>query len=118
MTKVSAKVRGGRKSAISSRISDEQVVNQILETKISLSFGEMLASSKELSSQLIELLKAKNSKPTIMRIAAPDLFTRSPLIKLRMECDYGSLVAIIDTGSQLNVVSHDAWQKKIGRPKD
>ncbi|KII82795.1 hypothetical protein PLICRDRAFT_76639, partial [Plicaturopsis crispa FD-325 SS-3] len=103
-------------SAISSRIPEEQVVNQILDTKISLSFGDMLASSKELSGQLIELLKAKNSKPSIMRVTAPDVFTRSPLIRLRIECDFGSVDAIIDTGSQLNVVSNEVWQKKIGRP--
>ncbi|KII83042.1 hypothetical protein PLICRDRAFT_60431, partial [Plicaturopsis crispa FD-325 SS-3] len=105
-------------SAISSRITEDQVVNQILDTKISLSFGEMLASSKELSNQMIDLLKARNSRAPVMRITATDTYMRSPLIWIKIECDRGIVDAIIDTGLQLNVVHRDVWLKKIGRPMD
>jgi hypothetical protein len=40
------------------------------------------------------------------------------LLELRMECDGRPITAIIDTGSQLNVVSKDAWKNIICRPMD
>ena len=40
------------------------------------------------------------------------------LIKLHMECDGIPVVAIIDTGSQLNIVSKAIWKTVIKRPMD
>jgi hypothetical protein len=40
------------------------------------------------------------------------------LIKLSMECDGAPIEAIIDTGSQLNIVSEAVCNSKIRRPID
>ena len=44
--------------------------------------------------------------------------TRGLLIKLSTECDGNSIQAIIDTGSQLNIISEGACNAKICRPID
>jgi hypothetical protein len=123
-----------RQSEISSNIAEHQVVNQILDTPVTLRVREVLASSKELSDQVTEMLRRRNPKPTAALVAeTQDLedctvnsvavhqltpMTKGQLLELRMECDGRPITAIIDTGSQLNVVSRKAWKSVICRPMD
>ena len=104
----------GRQSEISTNIGETQVVNQILNTPVTLRVREVLASSRELSDQISDMIKRKNIKPSI--VASMISKDRGPLIKLDMECDTRPITAIIDTGSQLNVVSRKAWRAIIRRP--
>jgi len=131
-TPAQAKTKGPlRQSEVSAKIGETQVVTQILNTPVTLSVREVLASSKELSDQLTEMLKRKNPKVSNAYIGeTPNTsdnsvnavhnvaMTRGQLIELQMECDQRPITAIIDTGSQLNVVSKEAWKNIIRRPMD
>lgn len=114
---------GGRQSEISAGIGETQVVDNILNTPVTLRVREVLASSRELSDQLLDMIKRKNVKPTIAPAVATaqvslSIKDRAMLIKLPMECDGKPVTAIIDTGSQLNVVSKEIYQNIIKRPMD
>src|SRR6202044_1305010 len=43
---------------------------------------------------------------------------RGLLIRLKMEIDHIPVIAIIDTGSQLNIVNTALWKKTVQRPMD
>jgi hypothetical protein len=65
---------------------------------------------------LNDSIKLKSGKP----IVATSFVTRNRgvLIKLQMECDGKPVTAIVDTGSQLNIVSKAIWKTIIKRPMD
>jgi hypothetical protein len=113
-----------RQSEISASISNNQVVHNILETPITLKVKEVLGSSREVSERFSEMIKRKNIKePTVANlgesiVASTQARTQEFLIELPMECDNRSFSAIIDTGSQLNVLSKSAWRRFIKRPMD
>jgi hypothetical protein len=105
-----------RKSAVSAHVDPMAVLTRLLSTPVQLQVGEILGISKELSGLLNESIKLKTGKPLV----ASSFLTRTRglLIKLQMECEGKPLVAIIDTGSQLNVVSKTAWKEAIRHPMD
>ncbi|KAF9455967.1 hypothetical protein BDZ94DRAFT_1178794, partial [Collybia nuda] len=105
-----------RQSEISTQIGDTEVVNNILNAPITLRVREVLASSRELSEQLTEMIKQKNTRPTATAHAIITTKDRGMLICLSLECDGKTVNAIIDTGSQLNVVSKDIYQTIIRLP--
>jgi hypothetical protein len=79
--------------------------------------GEVLASSKELSQQLTEMIKQKNSKPSVSTTQALMMTRdRGLLIRISLECGGRQVMAIIDTGSQLNVVSKEISDSIIKLP--
>jgi hypothetical protein len=82
-----------------------------VSTPVQLQVGKVLGVSKELSGLLNESIKLKSGKPMV----ASSFLTKTQglLIKLQMEREGKPLVAIIDTGSQLNVVSKAAWKEAI-----
>src|SRR5580658_11344892 len=97
-----------RQSEISAKIKEHQVVNRILDTPVTLNIQEVLASSTHLSDQITEMLKRKNPKPAhaaFYSLNFNDILDKESLIRLRMECNGRPVIAIIDTGSELNVVN-------------
>jgi hypothetical protein len=105
-----------RRSAVSAHVDPLAVLTRLLSTPVQLQVGEVLGVSKELSGLLNESIKLKSGKPMVASSFLTK--TRGLLIKLQMECEGKPLVAIIDTGSQLNVVSKAAWKEAIRRPMD
>ena len=111
-----------RQSAVSAQVAPISVLNQILNSKINVAIGELLGVSKEVTGLLTDSLKLKPSKffesgPSAVATAYRT-DTRGLLIKLKMDCDGIPLTAIIDTGSQLNIVSQEACNTKIRRAID
>ena len=97
-----------RQSEISAKIKENQVVNRILDTPVTLNVREVLASSSQLSDQLTEMLKRRNPKPAhaaFYSLNFDSILDKESLIRLRMECNGKPIIAIIDTGSELNVVN-------------
>lgn len=137
-----------RQSAVSHQVAPVGVLNSILNSNINLSIGDLLGVSKDVTNLLIESLKLKppthnfdpaapnattglvteptkfrhlsrNIKPGPASVAtAYHTDTRGFLIKLQMECHGNPMTAIIDTGSQLNIVSQDACNLKVQLPVD
>ena len=58
--------------------------------------------------------------PNVSMVAAASfvLRAREHLIYLLMKCNGMPITAIVDTGSQLNVVHRAAWKGAIKRPMD
>jgi len=108
-----------RKSAVSAHINPFKILDQVLSTKVELAVGEVIGVSRELSMLLADSIKVKNQTFTPVGLATSfRTKTRGLLIKLAMECDGNSIQAIVDTGSQLNIVSEGACNAKIRRPID
>ena len=123
-----------RQSEVAAQVKTVGVLNQVLNTRIDLAIGEVLGISKDLSALLSDKIKLKSSKPPVpMATALPIcLSSQSPqhiatsffaknrglLIQLHMQCDGRPITAIIDTGSQLNIVNKSICDSKIIRPVD
>jgi hypothetical protein len=119
-----------RKAEIASDLAEQQVIKNILNTPVTLPMREVLASSKELSDQLSVMIKRKNTvatTPVVTNVTVPAPIkaksvllegSQERLIALNMMCGDNPIVAIIDTGSQLNVVSEECWKQAIGKPMD
>jgi hypothetical protein len=84
----------------------EKVLELVLRTPVSLEVGEILGASHELAGILANAIKPKPmiSEP---KIKAHLIWTKTHglLICMTMHCDDEPISTIIDTGSQLNVVS-------------
>jgi hypothetical protein len=118
--------RNTRQSEVSAQVKTIGVLNQVLNTCIDLAIGEVLGILKEVSTLLGDKIKIK-SKPVapITPIAASLLIATSffskncgLLIQLKMQCDGRPVTAIIDTGSQLNIVNKNICDTKMVRPVD
>lgn len=131
-----------RQSEIASHVKTTDVLNQVLNTRMNLAIGEILGISKDLSGLLTDKIKPKITRvpvpisaslsaPISASLSAPisasssaplatSLYTknRGLLIQLHMQCDGRPITAIIDTGSQLNIVSKAVCDLKIRRPVD
>jgi len=110
-----------RQSEISSQVDTRSVVQEILDTEIALPLRKILGSSKELSSTLQDVIRSKNTKP-ITTTGANVHFQESNqydvLIKLNMTYRGQPIQAIIDTGSQINVIRDDVARKYLQLPID
>ncbi|KAG1717348.1 hypothetical protein EDD22DRAFT_793630, partial [Suillus occidentalis] len=125
---------GSRRSELADGTSPRSILNQILNVPVALTAGEVLGVSKELSGLLAELIKPRTvvrkgmyvgSNPKLVdenladgfRITRiPEARTKEALIELPIEIGGNSLKAVIDTGSQLNIVSERMYEKIIKLP--
>jgi len=115
--------RAPRKSAISAHVDPFKLLNHVLNAKVELAVGEVFAVSRELSNLLAESIKPKSTKaqvPVGLTTSGSGFRakTRGLLIKVTMECDGNPIQAIIDTGSQLNIVNEQVCKSLIRRPID
>ena len=113
-----------RQSEVAAQVKPVGVLNQVLNTRIDLAIGEVLGISKELSALLGDKIKPKSTKLPVPIAASLPIATsvltkdRGPLIQLHMQCDGRPITAIIDTGSQLNIVNKNICEDIILRPID
>ena len=132
---------GPRQSEISSQVDPREVCQEILDTTVLLLLRKLLGTSKELSVSMQEIIKFKNMvKPTqqVITHAPLEELTRSArnavynsttesrpkpnleelLIRLTLYCEGRPIQAVIDTGSQLNVISENLALETIRKPID
>ena len=110
-----------RSSAVSEHVNVLGVLDQVLNAKVELAVGEIIGVSRELSGQLANAIKFKankQSEPVGLTTVGKKIKTRGLLIKAAMEIDGNTIEAIIDTGSQLNIVNETACKSIIRRPID
>lgn len=100
-----------RRSAVSAHVDPMAVLTRVLSTPVQLQVGEVLGVSKEIAGLLNDSIKLKSGNPLVASSFLTK--TRGLLIKLQMECEGKPILAIIDTGSQLNVVSKESWKGVI-----
>ncbi|KAJ7221228.1 hypothetical protein B0H12DRAFT_984065, partial [Mycena haematopus] len=116
----------GRQSELSNTVSRQRVMDRILDVQIPMSLRELMVTSKELRTEFQDLIKVKNvravlmgssrSHPALTNLGWPR--TDGILIKIEMQTSGNTVCAIIDTGSQLNVVRSDIAAKKIQQAVD
>ncbi|OBZ70647.1 hypothetical protein A0H81_09377 [Grifola frondosa] len=117
-----------RTSAISKEVDPTAIMNRILNTSLTVSVGELIGVSKEVAQQVQNVLKVKKTEaaevaanlvPGLAANFVTDISeTRSPLIRLTMNCRTRPVNFIIDTGSQLNVISEKVWKSIVQTPMD
>ncbi|KAG2079508.1 uncharacterized protein F5147DRAFT_592260, partial [Suillus discolor] len=92
----------------------KSVLNRILNIPVALTAGEILGVSKEISGLLAESIKPR----TMVRKETHLVYnpTKEALIELPIKIHGNSLKAVIDTGSQLNIVSEHMYEKFIKLP--
>jgi len=114
-----------RQSDLSSQINETQVVNTILSTPVTLSMREVLGTSRELSETLTDMIRRKNPKPAAQTNLVESNTTdtcslaqmsKAPHILLNLTCEGRPVTAIIDTGSQLNIVNRETYKAVIRQP--
>ncbi|KAK7058092.1 hypothetical protein R3P38DRAFT_2760211 [Favolaschia claudopus] len=111
----------GRQSEIQASVSLPKIVERILDLEVPMSVREVLVSSKEIRNNLQEVIKLKNVKSVLAGAqSAPWTWPRSEGVLIRAEMEIGGrqVVAIIDTGSQLDVVRADVAALVLHRPVD
>ncbi|CDO69398.1 hypothetical protein BN946_scf184270.g1, partial [Trametes cinnabarina] len=117
-----------RVSEISKTVDTAKITETILDIPVTLKLREVLGSSREVSSNLGDLLKPKKAEPAAASVSIatqvhmPSPMTnlvkarRAPLIQLEMECNFKPVTFIVDTGSQLNIISQQICQDVVRRP--
>ncbi|EPS92538.1 hypothetical protein FOMPIDRAFT_1137642, partial [Fomitopsis schrenkii] len=120
-TKGETNKRVPRQNQVQAQVDQWQLLGKVLSTPVTLQVGEVFGMSKEMSHHLQEILKpvkspAASSKHVVATAFLPR--TKGILIHLRMEIDDKPIMAIIDTGSQLNIASRRIWKTLIHRPMD
>ncbi|KAJ7162012.1 hypothetical protein C8R46DRAFT_1222148 [Mycena filopes] len=138
-----SKRAGPRQSAVSAFVDPQDILNQVLNSKMeNISTGQLLAISPLLSNALIKVLQLKNSsrgttaahlvneifnldrptpdadesvissptKPESIVAATFIIRDRQRLIRLQVLINGKTVIAIVDTGSMLNMVSRPAWR--------
>ncbi|KDR82249.1 hypothetical protein GALMADRAFT_207530 [Galerina marginata CBS 339.88] len=109
-----------RQSEISREIDTREVVKEILDTQITIPIRKIIGSSREIATDLQDILKFKNSKPpsaltSISPTPLPIVANAEPspdrrplpegrLIRINLQHGDKSVKAIIDTGSELSLV--------------
>ncbi|RDB24681.1 hypothetical protein Hypma_008175 [Hypsizygus marmoreus] len=107
-------------SQISSQIEDKQVVSQILNTPVTLRIREVLATLREVSDQLVELVKRKNPCPVTAAVANVSASAKDTgkLIRISLQLENKRILGIIDTGSELNVINRNIVRDLTEAPVD
>ena len=126
-TEPKAPKRQARKSELSSKINDSQVISKLLDVQIPIKLSEILAVSPRVANTVSDMMKPRNqatlkTPAPVYRLAnMPEgpqrsLTYRSGLIKVLFSTCGKPLRAIVDTGSQLNVVDKRLCGTVIQQP--
>ncbi|KAK7008261.1 hypothetical protein R3P38DRAFT_3211162 [Favolaschia claudopus] len=113
-----------RRSEIQGTVHVPGIVERILDLELPMSVREALVASKEIRTSLQDVIRVKNSKAVLIGAQSPLVsqcaWPRSDGVLIRIEMDINGrlITAIIDTGSQLNVVRQDIAALVLHRPVD
>ncbi|KAJ8462651.1 hypothetical protein ONZ51_g10764 [Trametes cubensis] len=105
-----------RASQISKNVDPTAVLDKILDAPVTLSVRDVVGVSKDVANCLQEALKVK--KADMVPAPASHLVTSKAgsLIRLEMECNQKPVSFIVDTGSQLNIISESVCKNVVRRP--
>ena len=126
---------GHRHSELSTQINPKDVVNSILDTQVALPIRQILGTSRELSNTLLEVMKQKNTiamtaQNQVIPIMPSEFRTKEvmnnqvqeepgssrDLIKWNVTIRGRPVTAIIDTGSEVNLINDQIAAQLIGVP--
>ena len=129
-----------RKSEVQMQANPRELLERLLNAPITIGIGDLLAVSKPMTQMVqdsirerprpgpekavVHAAQASDNDVNVERpMVATATFpfaprTRGHLIKVKMHCEGVSMIAIIDTGSQLNIVHKRVWQHALRYPMD
>lgn len=110
-----------RQSQVSQQVSVEGITDRALDAPVTLSLKELLGVSKGVAAQMQNILKVK--KVDFVTPPAPlqaNLVTSAaqPLIKIRAEHEVKPFDCVVDSGSQLNIISEHVCRDILKQPID
>jgi hypothetical protein len=117
---------GNRQTGLTPSVNKAEILNRILDASVTMTVREVMETAKEIRTEFQELIKVRNVRAVYLGkssdhplIASLD-WPRSEgvLIKVEMETGGRQVVAIVDTGSQLDVVRADVAALTLGRTVD
>ena len=110
-------------SSLAQNSNPRAIVDCILDTPLTLSVGEVIGTSKEVSLQLQDLIRIRRQPLHPIRSiqgTPPDAslmcLTSSPFITINLHCNGELINAVIDSGSTLNVVKESVANSIIRLP--
>ncbi|KAJ7635973.1 hypothetical protein DFH06DRAFT_1336122 [Mycena polygramma] len=117
---------GGRQSDIQNTVSMSSIVERMLDLPFTMTIREAVVASKDVRTGFMDVIRLKNVKAILLGrsqdnpIVANWTWPRSEgvLIKIDVKTGNNIISAIVDTGSQLDVVRADVAALKIHRPVD
>jgi hypothetical protein len=106
-----------RRTELSLQITPRDVLKKILSTQISLTAGEILGTSRELSIALADQIRVKN----VASVSASTNHTcanHSSLLRVPVKVGNYTYNAIIDSGSEVNLIKRRVWENDLKVPMD
>lgn len=113
-------LKGTQNSPISAHVDPLHTLDQVLSSKVELVMREVLNVSHELANLLRESINLQSNTETPTTTIGLMYYPESQglLIKVDIECDGWPVRAIIDTRSQLNIVSSHVARSVLMQPVD
>ncbi|KAJ7655773.1 hypothetical protein DFH06DRAFT_1329208 [Mycena polygramma] len=117
---------GGRQSEIQNSVHIPAIIDRILDLTIPMTVREAFVASKDIRTGILDTIRLKNVKAVLLGkgpdnpIVASWNWPRSEGVLIKIDVTTGgrTISAIVDTGSQLDVVRADIAALKIQRPID
>jgi len=128
---------GPRQSELKTQVDVSAVLDEILDTPVPLTIQKILGTSKELSHGMHDRVKFKNqSRPVVLTEPGRSLMSHNvnsqtmrglskyqseaakELIRMTFYCHGHPITAVIDTGSEINVVNSTIATERIPLPMD
>ncbi|KIP02100.1 hypothetical protein PHLGIDRAFT_16775 [Phlebiopsis gigantea 11061_1 CR5-6] len=144
--KTETEKRQPRRSELQTLVDPKIMLDRVLRAPITVAIGELLAVSREMTSQFQDVIKFRSARhekeaearPSVRLVEAPSALekritlpksvsaaafmprSRGQLIQIPLECNGERILAIVDTGSQLNIVNRGIWKSRVSqiRPMD
>ncbi|KAJ7746658.1 hypothetical protein B0H16DRAFT_1889061 [Mycena metata] len=114
----------GRQSDIHASVHIPGIVDRLMDLQLPMTVREAIVASKEIRNGIQDIIRLKNVKAVMLGQDSPLVaswtWPRSEgvLIQIEMEIGGRRVVAIVDTGSQLDVVRADVAALVLHRPVD
>lgn len=99
-------------SDVSRHVQPQTILNQILNTPLTMSVGEVIGTSREVTQHLQDVIRAKcpqsvsgpSKQPELISAAMMYMRSWRLLISFTVYCDGNPIEAIVDIGSMMNKV--------------
>jgi hypothetical protein len=113
----SSRSPNSRRTELSLQTTPRDVLTKLLNTQISLTAGEILGTSRELSIALADQIRVKNV--TAANAAANHTCANhGSLLRVPVRVGRYTYNAIIDSGSEVNLIKRRVWENDLKVPMD
>ncbi|KAI0362873.1 hypothetical protein BV20DRAFT_901314, partial [Pilatotrama ljubarskyi] len=105
-----------RQSQLNREVDSDAILKRILDSELTLSVREVVGVSKDISNRLQDALKVKRADFVAPPVSNLVTTHAGALIRVEVECNQKPVSFIVDTGSQLNLISEKVCKNIVRRP--